>query len=158
MRKLKVCISAIILSIGVFLLSNCARKNSSTQLVENYYHKLNQSNYLALSEFIGDSITISEGDYDMKYSKDDYYTFFQWDSVFSPKYKVLEIKEIDNKLAVSVSKTCTRIQFLNQKPIISKEIIDLDQKQSSRIRWLYVRSDKDRCPKLYESDGVIYRI
>lgn len=138
---MKTLVSFIILFICVFSFSSCSRKNYNTQLVQNYYNQLNQSNYLELSEFIGDSITISEGNYNTDYSKNDYYTFFQWDSVFSPKYEILEIKEFDQKVEVSVSKICTRIKFLNQKPIISREIIEIKSQKISKIKNIEMDSD-----------------
>ncbi|WP_299243927.1 hypothetical protein [uncultured Aquimarina sp.] len=132
--------SFVILCLCIFSLSNCSRSNNR-QLVQDYYNQLNQSNYIELSKLIGDSITISEGDYNMNYSKDDYYKFFQWDSVFSPKYELLEIKEIDNKVAIRVSKTCTRIKFLNEKPIISKEVIEIKNQKISKIKNIEMDSD-----------------
>ncbi|WP_299432577.1 hypothetical protein [uncultured Aquimarina sp.] len=141
MIKVKIFISLIILSLCVFSFSSCSRKNNTTQLVQNYYNQLNQSNYLELSKLIGDSITISEGDYNMNYSNDDYYKHFQWDSVFSPKYEILELKEIDNKVAIKVSKICTRIKFLNERPIISKEVIEIKNQKVSKIKNIEMDSD-----------------
>ena len=126
---MKIFVSSILLVICLFSLSSCSRKDRNVQLVEDYYNQLNHSNYLEVSKLIGDSIIIIEGAYTMKYSNNDYYQFFQWDSVFSPKYEIVEIKEIDKELEVTVSKIGSRIQFLNQKPIISKEVIEIkDQK------------------------------
>ena len=138
---MKTLVNFIILFICVFSFSSCTRKNDNTQLVQNYYNQLNQSNYLELSNLIGDSITIIEGDYNMNYSKNDYYQFFQWDSVFSPEYEILEIKEIDQKIEVKVSKICTRIKFLNQKPIISKEVIEIKNHEISKIKNVAMDSD-----------------
>lgn len=141
MIKRKTLVSFILLSICVFSFGSCSRKNHNTQLVQNYYNQLNHSKYLELSEFIRDSITISEGSYNMNYSKNDYYKFFQWDSVFSPKYEILEIKEIDKKVEVRVSKICARIKFLNQKPIISKEVIEIKNQKISKIKNVEMDSD-----------------
>ncbi|WP_091407995.1 hypothetical protein [Aquimarina amphilecti] len=111
------------------------------QLVEGFYNQLNHSNYSELSEFIGDSIKMIEGDYTMNYSKNDYYKFFQWDSVFTPKYEILAIKETDNKVEIKVSKICSRIKFLNQKPIISKEVIEIKNQKIYKIRNVEMDSD-----------------
>ncbi|WP_299219465.1 hypothetical protein [uncultured Aquimarina sp.] len=141
MIKLKTLLSFVILCAFFFSLGSCSRKNHNTQLVQNYYNQLNQSNYLELSKLIGDSITISEGDYNMNYSKDDYYKHFQWDSVFSPKYELLEVKEIDKKVVIRVSKICTRIKFLNEKTIISKEVIEIKNQKISKIKNIEMDSD-----------------
>ncbi|MBQ4818749.1 hypothetical protein [Aquimarina sp. MMG016] len=139
--KLKTIISTIILSVFIFSFSSCTRKNDNTQLVQGFYNALNHSNYIELSEFIGDSIVLIEGNYNMNFSKNDYYKFFQWDSVFSPKYEILEIREIDEKVEIKVSKTCTRIKFLNQKPIISNEIIEIKNRKISKIKTVEMDSD-----------------
>ncbi|AXT51478.1 hypothetical protein D1818_11770 [Aquimarina sp. BL5] len=141
MIKLKTLLNFVILCACFFSLGSCSTKDRNTQIVQNYYDQLNQSNYFELSKIIGDSITISEGDYHMNYSKDDYYKHFQWDSVFSPKYELLEIKEIDEKVAIKVSKICTRIKFLNEKPIISKEVIEIKNQKISKIKNIEMDSD-----------------
>ncbi|WP_299256061.1 hypothetical protein [uncultured Aquimarina sp.] len=141
MIKLKTLASFTILFMCIFSFSSCTKKNHNTELVQNYYDQLNHSNYTELSKFVGDSITISEADYNTNYSKNDYYKFFQWDSVFSPKYEILEIKEIDNKMEIRVSKICTRIKFLNEKPIISKEVIEIKNQKISKIKNIEMDSD-----------------
>jgi len=142
MIKVKTFVGSVILCICVFSFSNCSRKNQNVQLVENFYNQLNHSNYPELSEFIGDSVTMIEGDYTMNYSKNEYYKFFQWDSVFSPTYKLLEIRAIDTKtLEVKVSKTCTRIEFLNQSPIVSKELIEIEGQKISKIKNIEMDAD-----------------
>ncbi|MBQ4803291.1 hypothetical protein J8L88_10565 [Aquimarina sp. MMG015] len=140
MIRFKTIVGSLILFVCICSLNGCTR-NDNTQLVKDYYNQLNQSNYSELSEFIGDSITISEGDYNMNYSTNDYYQFFQWDSVFNPKYEILAIKEIDNKVEISISKTCTRIEFLNQKPLISTEIIEIKNQKISKIKNIEMDSD-----------------
>ncbi|AXT57772.1 hypothetical protein D1815_19175 [Aquimarina sp. AD1] len=140
MIRFKTIVGSLILFICICSLNGCTR-NDNAQLVKDYYNQLNQSNYSELSEFIGDSITISEGDYNMNYSTNDYYQFFQWDSVFNPKYEILAIKEIDNKVEISICKTCTRIEFLNQKPLISTEIIEIKNQKISKIKNIEMDSD-----------------
>ncbi|MHA7055933.1 hypothetical protein ACWGOQ_0001840 [Aquimarina sp. M1] len=141
MVKSKTLVTLLILCICSFSLGNCSRKNQNTLLVQKYYDHLNHSNFLELSELIGDSITINEGDYNMNYSRNDYYTFFQWDSVFSPTYELLEIKQVDKKIAVKVSKTCTRIKFLNQKSMTSKEVFEIKNQKISKIKNVEMDSD-----------------
>ncbi len=140
MTRFKTIVGFLILFVCIFSLNGCSR-NNNTQLVKDFYNQLNHSNYSELSEFIGDSITITEGDYNMNYSKNDYYQFFQWDSVFNPKYEILAIKEMDNNVEISISKTCTRIKFLNQKPLVSTEVIEIKNQKISKIKNIEMDSD-----------------
>ncbi|GAA3508975.1 hypothetical protein GCM10022393_21210 [Aquimarina addita] len=108
-------------------------KGNDIELVQKYYNELNNSNYSKISQLVGDSITLSEGGYYMNFSENDYYRFFQWDSVFSPTYKVLEINQKNNTIEVTISKLCDRIQFLNEKPTTAKEIFEIREHQITTI-------------------------
>jgi hypothetical protein len=86
------------------------------QIIKDYYLELNNSNLNKASTLIHDSIIVSELQFTQARTKDEWFTQFKWDSVFNPTYKILEMKEVDGKVEVIVSKECERIRFLHDSP------------------------------------------
>ncbi|MEM8507749.1 MAG: hypothetical protein AAF717_07960 [Bacteroidota bacterium] len=118
----------IIVCISLLNIS-CRQSNpnmNKTKVAENYINALNTSDYDAIIELFKDSIRMKELVYSSVFSKDDYYQLFQWDSTFSPVYKIIEIKEEDDAVRMTVSKECPRILFLNQEPIVTNEIVEFE--------------------------------
>ena len=115
----------ISVAILVVVLASCQPSGTAKkeQLARNYYQALNQSNFDRIAELQFDSIRITEGPYASAYSVKDYVNWLQWDSVFQPTYEVLDIKSNEEKVELTVSKVCKRIQFLNGGPMISKEVM-----------------------------------
>ncbi len=67
----------------------CTKPNTKTiheQFSEAYYNK----GYNSFVDLLANTIMIKDGDYEMKYSKADFKTYYEWDSVFLPKVKITE--------------------------------------------------------------------
>lgn len=110
----------------VFLVVICscnflAKKTPTEKLTEDFYDALNNSNFEMISQLHYDSVRVKEADYLMTYAPDDYINWLRWDSVFSPSYKILALKERDEAIEIMVSKECKRTLFLNGSPVVTKE-------------------------------------
>ena len=88
-----------------------------------YYQALNESSFEKISSLYFDSVRVNEGIYSIVYSIGDFKHWFQWDSVFQPTYKVIEINRSDNEVNIIVSKKCVRTLFLNGEPTVTKETL-----------------------------------
>ena len=80
-----------------------------------------------------DSVRVYEGDYHMAYSLEAYADWLAWDAVFKPTYELLEIEEKEGYTDIVVSKTCRRILFLNEAPIVSKERLYFESGKIQRL-------------------------
>ncbi|MDT0606842.1 hypothetical protein [Croceitalea rosinachiae] len=119
------------LLLAIIIIFFIACKPSSTskkeQLARNYYQALDQSNFARIAELQFDSIRVKEGSYTSVYSVEDYVNWLKWDSVFQPTYEVLDITSDEEKVELTISKVCKRIQFLNGGPMISKEVMQFKE-------------------------------
>lgn len=105
---------------------SCGQKHrgiDKVKLAGNYYGALNASDYHQVTGLFLDSIRFNEMDHTRTYAKEDYRALFQWDSVFRPKYTILDVKEVDGDLHLRVSKEGRRIRFLQHRPFITKEVM-----------------------------------
>ncbi|MCK0160790.1 hypothetical protein [Allomuricauda sp. F6463D] len=93
------------------------------KIAENYIGALNVSDYNQVTGLFLDSIRFNEVNYIRTFTKEEYHSLFQWDSIFAPHYEILEIKEVSGDLHLKVSKECERIRFLQNRPFITKEIM-----------------------------------
>ena len=107
---------------------------SGEQLISNYFIGFTNANFKQISACLTDSILITEGDFVIAKSKNDLYINFQWDSIFSPKYEVTEIKAVDNGFEVTVSKNDQRIIFLQDTSIIYKILINIIDNQIVKMQ------------------------
>ncbi len=104
-----------------------SKKMDKRAIAENYVGALNASDFEQLVGLFQDSIRFNEMEYIQTFDKESYHTLFQWDSVFSPKYEILDIREEDDNLQLTISKQCDRIRFLHEAPFISKEIMTIKE-------------------------------
>ncbi|GLU42785.1 hypothetical protein Musp01_04090 [Muricauda sp. NBRC 101325] len=96
-------------------------------IAKNYIQALNASDFEELVGLFQDSIRFNEMDYLRTFDKEGYRDLFQWDSVFNPKYEILEVKEEDENLHLTISKECNRIRFLHEAPFLSSEIMNIKE-------------------------------
>ncbi len=115
-------ILSIVLSV-LFGLIACNRSPSPLETAKTYYNALDQSDFETLSPLLADSVVSKEIVYETVFSKKGYLELQQWDSVFGPTYKILDIEEIDGKVKAKISKSCPRILFLNGEPVVTEETI-----------------------------------
>lgn len=99
-----------------------------TVLAEEYIQALNEFDYPSIISLFYDSVRMKEIVYETTFSKADYYNLFQWDSIFQPEYKVLQIQELPGeKIELQISKLGPRINFLMDNPIITKEVLSFEK-------------------------------
>ncbi len=113
-----------VLLLWIMLVVSCnsrVEESNEKKLIKAYYASLNNFELKKMPDYYYDSIRMVENDYHYLASKDSFYIKLQWDSVFRPEYKILEIEEVQNDLMVKVSKSDPRILFLNEEPIIYLE-------------------------------------
>lgn len=121
----------IVLLLG---LVSCKKENEeNTKVVRAYYQALNDSNYESMMVLIADSITTKEIDYVKKFAKNDYLEWMRWDSVFKPTYNIIEITEDNGILKTRVSKECRRTLFLNEAPVITKEVVTIKNGKVDKV-------------------------
>ena len=123
-KKITVLIFCIAMAIS------CGQKSKEidkVQIAEDYIDALNASDYNQVVGLFLDSIRFNEMDHVRTFTKEDYHSLFQWDSVFGPKYKILDLSEDGDNLHLKVSKVCNRILFLQNSPFITHEIMKIKQ-------------------------------
>ncbi|WP_139150365.1 hypothetical protein [Flagellimonas zhangzhouensis] len=96
-------------------------------IAENYIHALNASDFEQLVGLFQDSIRFNEMEYIRTFDKEGYRDLFQWDSVFNPKYEILDIKEEGENLHLTISKECERMRFLHEAPFLSSEVMNIKE-------------------------------
>ena len=115
---------------------SCNQKNielSHKDIVVEYIKGLNESDFSSFSDFLNDSIVSMEGDITISKTKTDLYTIFQWDSVFSPEYRLIDTIENPNNIEVIISKECHRIRFLHDSSTIYRSIFEFEDNKISKI-------------------------
>jgi hypothetical protein len=78
----------------------------------------------------------------------------EWDSVFDPTYKILEIEEENQVVKAKISKIDKRILFLNEEPMVWYEIVRFDNNkivQVERIEYEVFNVEKF----LKNRDGLV---
>lgn len=107
--------------IGALALVVSCKHPDRQQLTKDYYQALNENNFTRIMELQYDSVRVKEGEFLSIYSPTDYVHWLQWDSVFQPTYKLLDLTPVPEGIEITVSKDDERIQFLNGEPLITKE-------------------------------------
>lgn len=108
-------INLILLTI---ILTGCKTNMEDSEIIERYYNGLNQSSFNAVRTQMGSNFEVIEGSDTARYTPESYYQWFQWDSVFKPHYNIMRIVEVNDSLFITLSKSCKRIDFLHDEPLI----------------------------------------
>ncbi|MBN1953363.1 MAG: hypothetical protein JW801_19315 [Bacteroidales bacterium] len=107
------------------------------KIIGTYFNGLNESNFKKIASCISDSLLTMEGGFVLTKSSKDYYIHFQWDSVFSPTYQLLNSEKIsDSSIVVTISKICDRIRYLHDTATVYKAKIDLTANRITKINNL----------------------
>ena len=116
---------------GIFIIAliySCnysSDKLTTDKIINTYFGGLNESNFKQIESCISDSLVTMEGGFVLTESSKSYFVHFQWDSVFSPKYDIINSNKIsDNSIEVTLSKTCKRIKYLHDTASIYKARFD----------------------------------
>ena len=90
-------------------------------------------NFDRISTCVSDSILISEMDHVVSSDRQELYIHFQWDSVFTPKYKIIDLISNEDTVVVTASKICQRIKYLHDKPTVYKANFVIDHQQIVKV-------------------------
>ncbi len=136
MKKLIVLL--LILVMGFACCKNSEKQIDKIEISKQYFKELSHSDHSKISNFITDSITTIEGEYEVTYSKKDYLELLKWDAVFSPNYNILEIEEGGGIVKVKISKIDKRIAFLQEVPFIMHQTIKFQKEKIISIETEYL--------------------
>ena len=113
------------MSIGFISCKTSEKEIEKLEIAKKYYKFLDSSDVSRMATLLGDSIVIreSEDDYEENFSQKAYIEWLEWDSVFDPTYKILEIEQDDETIKAKISKIDKRIAFLHEEPMVWNDII-----------------------------------
>ncbi len=119
------------------LLTGCANKRlTPSDLVTEYYHAFNDSDFNRITAVIADSITIVEGEYVMPYSQKSFHEQFKWDSIFRPTYKIVELEGQNNRIIATVASSSIRYKFLKNDPLTCRFEISFNSDGITKLESL----------------------
>jgi hypothetical protein len=148
-------IGLVILTGLMIIQTSCSSKqrtDSQEQIIKYYYNGLSTGNFKLISKCISDSILIIEKGYILTNNRNDYYQHIQWDSVFKPKYNLIDLKKDSDFYVAIVSKICKRIEFLQDTVITFKEKIEFKNNQIDKMQLLdYLLLDFEKWQQRTES-------
>ena len=121
--------------IAVLFLCGCNSQLSDEEIVISYYSALNEGNFDQVKDYIADSLYFIEGEQKVKLSRDSYYNYFQWDSVFQPQFKVLDIETIDDYVQVRLESKSDRLKFLEHNPLVTEQQIRFSDQKITRVEY-----------------------
>ncbi len=129
----------LILSCLFLVMLSCSsgpKEVSSEQIIQEYLSGLNDSGFGSVSEYVSDSVRVSEFAFPVARSKKDLQRIFQWDSVFAPRYELIDTEEIEGKLVGTISKECQRIRFLNDTAIVYRVVFEFSGNRISHMQTI----------------------
>ena len=124
----KIAVLSILITIGLISCKNSEKEIDKLEIVKDYYEILDKSNISEIENFLTDSLLTKETEYDYEqtFTKKEYFEWMEWDSVFDPTYKILEIEQENGIVKAKISKTDKRISFLHKEPIVTNQVIRFD--------------------------------
>lgn len=139
-----------------FFMMNCStKKEDLSQTVTDYYNGFKTSDYSQIQNTLSDSLTLIEGDYVTPFTHKSYHEQFKWDSVFKPRYEIIEIKKLDDKVAATVSVYSPRFEFLKNNPLTcthlfsftSGTIAKIENQDCGNANWEVWQKERDSLVK-----------
>lgn len=113
-----------------------SQKISNEDLVNRFFAGMNQQNFEIIKSSTAEKFTITEGDQVLCNSREEFYSLFRWDSVFIPEFEIIEFMKHESYLRATISKSCKRIRFLHDSPLIYNVDIFIE---GERIREMRTR-------------------
>ncbi|QLE00307.1 hypothetical protein HX109_01525 [Galbibacter sp. BG1] len=123
----------VLLSIGELSCQSPEKQVNHLELTEAYYKTLDNSSFTELKILLNDSLKTIDDGYVQTFTKPQLIDWLQWDEVFKPTYKILEIKQNQNVVYTKVSKIDKRILFLHKKPIVTQETIKFNNNKITSV-------------------------
>lgn len=114
---------------------NSEKEIDKLKIAEKYYKILDNSDVSEIEPLLTDSLLTKETEYNYEqtFSKKEYIEWLKWDSLFQPKYKILEIGKENGAVKARISKMDKRISFLHKKPIVTEQIIRFDKDKITSV-------------------------
>lgn len=117
-------------------------QDTPERIVAGYIGALNASNFDTLASLLSDSLLVAEvfaGEENvLSRTRSDFHRIFRWDSVFSPVYGLQEMVTNGSTVEAIVSKTCKRIAYLHNDPILYRAVFSTEGDQIVAIRRSYI--------------------
>ena len=140
-----------ILFIFILFITYSCTENKKSRLISQYYEGFKNSDFNQIRSTVSDTLIITEGDYIMTYSPDNYYDHFKWDSTFKPTYNLVAIESQDNTITTTVSVSSIRFKFLKNDPLICKykfafnsgKIIKIENLDCIDVNWKLWQKERD---------------
>lgn len=104
--------------------------------VTEYYSAFDTGDFSKIKSLVSDSITIVSGDFTTPYTKESFYTFFKWDSVFQTNYKLINLKNQDEQVVATVTMSSIRNEFLKNSSMSCGYEISFDAGKISKLKEL----------------------
>ena len=125
----------LLLLIELISCKNSEKEIDKLEIAKRYYAILDKSNVSEIATLLTDSLLTKETEYDYEqtFSKKEYVEWLEWDSIFEPTYKILEIEQENGTVKAKISKTDKRISFLHNEPIVTTQIIHFDNDKITSI-------------------------
>ena len=162
----------VVFMFTLVIVSACSNERLlRSEAVTKYYNGFDTGNFNEIKSVLGDSITLSSGDYVMPYGHSDFYEFFKWDSVFDTSFKIIDLIEKGNQIEVKIKSESDRYRYLENNPLETKFLISFDEERITSIKdlgsetadWVIWRTKVDTLvnwTKVHhpELDGFIFDI
>lgn len=132
-----------LLLIGFISCKNSEEKIGKLTIAKEYYKALNNSDDVGIEALLRDSLLTKESNYKQIFSIEEYKEWLQWDAIFEPTYKTLDIKEENGVVKATISKMDKRILFLHEEPIVTKQTIHFKNAKISSIETTDYLNFKD---------------
>lgn len=131
----RIIVLSLFLIFGFISCKTAEKEVDKLELAKRYYRFLDTSDSAGMLTLLGDSIVIreNEDDYEERFSEKGYIKWLEWDSVFGPTYKILEIEQEGEIVKARISKIDKRIQLLHEEPMVWNEIIRFKNNKINRI-------------------------
>lgn len=119
----------------IVLFSGCVDKSkTNVDIVRDYYRGLNQQDFKLVSSRLANNVLTKEIDYIVSENLDEIYVIFQWDSVFNPIYKIINLERIsDDTISAVISRFCKRVNFLQDTSLTYKTIFIFEDNEIVQI-------------------------
>jgi len=116
------------------VITSCADKQpTEKELIAEYYQGFQNADYNQIKATIADSLTLTEADYIMPFSKESFYGHFKWDSVFQPVYKKVDLQNTGEQYVVEIAVSSKRFAFLKNDPLVSRQRFYFKSGKISRV-------------------------
>ncbi|PIB38460.1 hypothetical protein [Maribacter sp. 4G9] len=123
----------LILFLLYFLIGCSEQKPNHKDTVSKYYNSFDSGKYDEIRGILNDSVTQISGDFVTPYTHQSFYEFFKWDSIFKSSYEIVELKEKNNDIIVTVAQENLRNEFLRNNPLVYRVRVSFISDKISRL-------------------------